>query len=86
MDIITLQIEIKIGSQIVESQTVQAPFQFLYQQCQDLVNTAANDSRPMKITMRGEKWLETPNGEEKPFPCSLIYANNAYTDNFDINE
>lgn len=84
MDIIELDVEVKLGTTIVESQTLQAPYTMMLNHCQQLVNEIANSDKPMKVTMSGTKEIELPNGDWVRKPSRLIYANNAYTNNFDI--
>lgn len=83
-EMMQLHIEVRLGNTIIQSQTLQMPYRIMMQQCQNLVNEIANSDQPMKITMTGEKILDLPNGDSKAFPSKLIYANNAYTANFDI--
>lgn len=86
MSIIELSIEVRLGDAVVNSQTVQVPYIILLQQCKELTEEVANDDRPMKITMTQMKDVELPNGDWVRKPCRLIFANNAYLNNFDIEE
>ena len=85
-EMMQLHIEVRLGNAVIQSQTLQMPYRIMMQQCQNLVNEIANSDQPMKITMTGEKILDLPNGDSKAFPSKLIYTNNVYTANFDIEE
>ena len=85
-DFLELTIELTIGDQIVQNHKMQMPYQMMMAQCQELVNQVANDTRPMKVVMRGEKEIELPNGDVVSKPSRLIYANKAYTNNFNIED
>lgn len=82
-DMMKLHIEVKLGNEVVQSQRLQMPYQMMLGQCQQLVNEIAQSDQPMKITMTGTKDIELPNGDWVTKPSKLIYANNAYTNNFD---
>lgn len=83
IDMMELHIEIKLGNEIIKSQYLQMPYDMMRNQCQLLVNEIAQSDKPLKITMTGTKDIELPNGEWVSKPSKLIYANNAYTNNFD---
>lgn len=81
---LTLTVNIVIGDTKIQSQTLQMPYQMMVMQCQDLVNQVAQDQRPMKIEMIGQKNIELANGNTVAKPSKLVYANNAYTNNYDL--
>ena len=85
IEMMELTMELTIGEQVVETQRLQAPYEMLVAQCQQLVNQLAQDKRPMKVVFRGTKEVALPNEEYKQLPSRLIYANNAYTENFELN-
>lgn len=85
-DLMNLHIEVKLGTAIVQSDALQAPYQVMLQHCQSMVNEIANSQEPMKITMSSTKEVQLPNGDWVDKPSKLIYANNAYLNNFDIEE
>ena len=85
METMDLDVELTIGSDIVESRHFKAPYQMIVAQCQQLVNQIAQDQRPMKVVFRGTKNVELPNGDIAQKPSRLIYANNKYTENFSLD-
>ena len=85
-DLMELTITLTLGETVVQSQTLQMPYQMMAAQCQELVNQVAHEQRPMKIEMIGEKCIDLPNGDTVVKPSKLIYANKAYTNNFDLEK
>ena len=77
--------EITVGDQVVGSQHLSAPYQIIIMQCQEVVNQIAQDARPMKAVFRGERLINLQNGDTISKPARLIYANNKYIDNFELN-
>lgn len=86
LNMLTLRIDIKIGNAVVESYDTQGPFEMLRMQCGEMVCQAANDERPIKITMTEMRDIELPNGDWVTKPYKLMYANNVYMNNFDIED
>lgn len=85
-NVMNLTIKLIIGETEVQSQELQLPYQIMMAQCQELVNQVAQDHRPMKVEMIGEKCIDLPNGDTVVKPSKLIYANKAYINNFDLNK
>jgi len=86
LEVTTLHIEMKLGEAVIHSQTASYPFVIMKRHCAEMVNQVAHDSRPMKITFTGEKDIELPNGDWITKPLKLIFANNAYLANFDLEK
>ncbi len=85
IEMFDLDVDITIGDTKVGTQHLNGPQQMVMMQCQELVNNVAQDSRPMKIEMRGKKLLELPNGDTVEKPSKLIYANNLYVKNIGLD-
>lgn len=85
IDLFDIDVDITIGEQMVGTQHLNAPYQMVVMQCQELVNQVAQDKRPMKIEMRGKKLIDLPNGDTVEKPSKLVYANNLYVKNFGLD-
>ena len=84
-DVMEVDIEITIGDQTMGRQHLAAPYQMVAMQCQEVVNQVAQDERPMKVVIYGNKTIDLPNGNTTEKPARLIYANNKYVDNFELD-
>ena len=80
-----LDVEITIGNQVIGTQHLSAPYQMIVMQCQDVVNQASQDDRPMKVVFSGTKLMDLPNGDTVEKPARVVYANRKYIDNFNLN-
>lgn len=77
-------IEVKLGTEIVQKQHLQLPNIMVEPQCKQLVMQIANEQQPMQITFTTRELMDMSkyNQQDKYAINTLVFNNNAYIDAF----